>query len=155
MNLFEIVVQRILENAENERVRRSMSERLFLLGIEIGKGKPLDSLEKLRYANTLPTARYAIAVEEKLADDNPARPTVEQTIDQAIADWLQKEPEFKATLEQWSGEPIEDIEGVVPPEEYEDLKAQLKRLAVQSGKNFTDSELDQLLQKLLYPLDRP
>ncbi len=54
-----------------------------------------------------------------------------------------------------SGEPIEDIEGVVPPEEYEDLKAQLKRLAVQSGKNLTDVELDQLLQKLLYPLDRP
>lgn len=155
MNPFEFLIQRLLENAEAERVRRNMTERLFLFGIEIGQGKPLTSQEKLRYAKTFSTARYAMGAEEKVADDAPQRPAVEATINQTLDDWLKRQPELKKTLEEWFGEEIDDNPAPVTPEEYQEMKTMLRDTAIRSGLEMSDDEIDQLLQKLLYPFDRP
>ncbi len=155
MNPLESLIDTARNQAKQDHLARQMTERMFLLGIEIGRGAPLPAGDRTRYAQTLSTARWAMGLDEVLPQDDPRRATVEETIIGALSDWLAEAPKLKATLEEWFQRSLPENLDETSPEEFQKLKEQLRAVASATGQQLSDIQIDQLAQKLTLPLDRP
>lgn len=151
--LFETLTRKLELKLQRRLLIRNVSERLLILGIEIGRGKPLSAGEKRRYAQTLPTARFIATAEETLDANDPMRAEVEQVVNGTLANWLRREPELKATLEAWSNEPIMDDFDTPSPEALEKFKEQIREIMARTGQKLVAGEFEQLVQKVLSPFD--
>lgn len=141
-------------HAKQTALLRKTVERMFLLGIEIGRGEPLSAKEKARYARTQATARQVLVMRGAV-EDQPQQEDVEAIITHALVNWLREEPSLKKIMEEWCHKPIDDRPEQLPTEQYLKLKSQIQAIALATGKPLADEDVEQLAQKLLFPFDRP
>jgi hypothetical protein len=145
----------VRRRAEQEQRSRIFLESLFLLGIEIGRGRELAPGEKLALLRTFPTAQALAALHQFLEEGDPI-PAWRRAYAQAVGNWSGREAMVRANLEVWFGGSLDEVAKPRPlcRKMRGTLKSQLQRLAAACGEQLDDTEVEAILDRLEHPLDR-
>ncbi len=148
----EAILRISREQAECNELNRKILQRVFIFGIEIGRGKRLTPRERARLEKTLATAEAFMAIAEKC----PPNRSVDRIIDDCVADWPKHQPKLKKLLERLMGHRLDEVNPgpAVWPEIREWIAGQFRAVSRAYPDQFPPSEIPAILDRLDHPLDR-
>jgi hypothetical protein len=142
------------EQAQTNQLNRKVLERLFLFGIEIGRGTRLTLEERARLARTVATAEAFMAVLETC----PEKYTdcLKQITEDCISDWPKFQPGLRRMLERSTEFNLEHVDPgpAIWPGIREWFANQLESVAHHYPQYLSKSEIPDILDRLDHPLDR-
>lgn len=96
--------------ANGREFQRDCIEGLFLLGIQIGRGRLLTTEEKQIYRRTVPVARLVLCTEKnaKLTSHGNQQ-IIRREMRNIILNWLEKEAELRPVIEETMGIQVDEI----------------------------------------------
>src|ERR1700734_944763 len=135
--------------AECREERLKAQKRLFILAVEIGRGKKLTPHQQSLYEKTFLTALILSGVARR---GNPPS-GFDQIADGSVGDWLDLEPRVKDWLQQGLGHSLAEAEE--PPQMSPEIRQMIaERLAALYGEELSQAEIAELVDRLENPLDR-
>lgn len=142
--------------AQGPTYQRYYTESLFLLGIEIGQQHRLTTKERQVYRRTFSTAQFMLAQRNPDGKSPEEKQVIQEGMENLIANWLEREADFRETFENVIGFPVCEIP-VLPlfttPARYR-LEKIIRNLARMSGEVLSEEEVQRIVEGLEHPLNR-
>jgi hypothetical protein len=151
-NWIETILRVSREQAECNELNRKILQRVFIFGIEIGRGKRLTPKERVRLEKTLITAEAFMAIAEKCPPDK----SVDRIIDDCVVDWPKHQPKLKKLLERVMEHSLDEVDPgpAIWPEIREWIAGQFLAVSRAYPEQLPASEIPAILDRLDHPLDR-
>jgi hypothetical protein len=144
-------------HAEAAQYRRQIDQRMFLLGIEIGRRRPLMPYERQAYLKTYFTALTLLVVDEATAKSRADEDAFKQAFAAATENWLQHSPVIGKWLETERKRcrlPDPSAPWRMDAQTRKLLVTYLEGVAADWPEILAPDEIDAFIERLEHPLDR-